>query len=111
MSSEPDGPPPAPSPASDPEAKPARSLGPLRMIWRETAKYPRQVALAGVALMITATATLAIPAGFRLIIDRGFAQGGDPESIGRWFRYLLLIVAVLGLGTATRFYFVSRPSA
>jgi len=107
MSSEPDGPPPAPSPASDPEAKPARSLGPLRMIWRETAKYPRQVALAGVALMITATATLAIPAGFRLIIDRGFAQGGDPESIGRWFRYLLLIVAVLGLGTATRFYFVS----
>ena len=89
------------------EAKPARSLGPLRMIWRETAKYPRQVAFAAVALMVTATATLAIPAGFRLIIDRGFAEGGDPESIGRWFRYLLLIVGVLGLGTATRFYFVS----
>ncbi|MFM5885422.1 MAG: ABC transporter transmembrane domain-containing protein, partial [Novosphingobium sp.] len=90
-----------------PDPKPARSLGPLRMIWRETAKYPRQVLFAGLALLVTATATIAIPAGFRLIIDRGFAQGGDVAAIGRWFRYLLLLVAVLGLGTATRFYFVS----
>ena len=59
---------PAEQPAT--EAKPARSLGPLRMIWRETAKYPRQVAFAAVALMVTATATLAIPAGFRLIDQR-----------------------------------------
>ncbi|MBS0477568.1 MAG: ATP-binding cassette domain-containing protein [Proteobacteria bacterium] len=88
-------------------AKPARSLGPLRMIWRETARYPRQVLFAGLALMVTATATIAIPAGFRLIIDRGFAQGGDIDAIGRWFRYLLMLVVVLGIGTATRFYFVS----
>ena len=87
--------------------KPARTLGPLRMIWRETAKYPRQVVFALIALLITASATLAIPAGFHLIIDRGFAKGGDPAAIGRWFRYLLLIVGVLGLGTAVRFYFVS----
>lgn len=87
--------------------KPARSLGPLRMIWRETAKYPRQIALALFALTVTAAATLAIPAGFRLVIDRGFGNGGDAANIARWFRYLLLIVAVLGLGTALRFYFVS----
>lgn len=89
------------------EAAKARSLGPLAMVWRETAKYPRQALFAGLALLVTASATLAIPAGFRLVIDRGFAAGGDVESIGRWFRYLLGIVAVLGLGTATRFYFVS----
>lgn len=93
--------------ATLPEPKPARTLGPLRMIWRETAKYPRQVLFAAIALLVTASATLAIPAGFRLVIDQGFAAGGDVESIGRWFRYLLLIVVVLGLGTATRFYFVS----
>jgi ATP-binding cassette subfamily B protein len=87
--------------------KPARSLGPLRMIWRETAKYPRQIALALFALTVTAAATLAIPAGFRLVIDRGFGSGGDAANIARWFRYLLLIVVVLGLGTALRFYFVS----
>ena len=89
------------------EAKPARTLGPLRMVIRETAKYPRQIALALFALTITAAATLAIPAGFRLVIDRGFGTGGDTANIARWFRYLLLIVVVLGLGTALRFYYVS----
>jgi ATP-binding cassette, subfamily B, bacterial len=108
MSSEPAGaaaPPQTDKPSAEPP--PAKNLGPLRMIWRETAKYPRQVFFAALALFITAAATLAIPAGFRLVIDRGFSAGGDVESIGRWFRYLLLIVVVLGLGTATRFYFVS----
>ena len=89
------------------EARPARTLGPLRMVLRETVKYPRQIALALFALLITAGATLAIPAGFRLVIDRGFGTGGDTANIARWFRYLLLIVGVLGFGTALRFYFVS----
>ncbi len=89
------------------DAKPARTLGPLRMIWQAALAYPTQLMLAGFALLVTAAATLAIPAGFRLIIDRGFAAGGDPADLGRWFRYLLMIVGVLALGTALRFYFVS----
>jgi ATP-binding cassette subfamily B protein len=108
MSSQPAGAVEAPQvakPSSEPPK--AKNLGPLRMIWRETAKYPRQVLFAALALLVTASATLAIPAGFRLVIDQGFSAGGDVENIGRWFRYLLLIVFVLGLGTATRFYFVS----
>ena len=88
-------------------AKPVRSLGPLRMIWDAAIAYPGQLAMAGVALLITATATLAIPSGFKLIIDKGFAAGGNPDDIGRWFRYLLIIVVVLAIGTALRFYFVS----
>ncbi|GAA4048506.1 ATP-binding cassette domain-containing protein [Erythrobacter jejuensis] len=84
-----------------------RSLGPLKMIYREAAKYPDKVALAFLALLITAGATLAIPAGFKLIIDRGFGTGGDPADVGRWFQYLLMIVGVLSVGTALRFYFVS----
>ena len=90
-----------------PEVEPAESLGPLTMIFAAAVRYPRLIALAGVALVITAAATLAIPAGFRLIIDRGFAQGSDPAEIGRWFRYLLFIVLVLAVGTGTRYYFVS----
>ncbi len=89
------------------EAKPVRSLGPLRMIWKAAAAYPGRVATAGAALLVTASATLAIPSGFRLIIDRGFASGGNPEDIARWFQYLLVIVAVLAIGTAVRFYAVS----
>ena len=108
MSSDPAAAVPLAQPApSDPAPPPARDLGPLRMVWREVAKYPRQLACALLALTVTAAATLAIPAGFRLVIDRGFGVGGDIATIGRWFRYLLLIVTVLGLGTAVRFYFVS----
>ena len=108
MSSEPAAAVPAPQPEKpNSEPPPARDLGPLRMVWREVAKYPRHLIIALLALTVTATATLAIPAGFKLVIDRGFGVGGDIESIARWFRYLLLIVTVLGLGTAVRFYFVS----
>ena len=92
---------------SRPQVEPADSLGPLSMIFRAAGRYPSKVALALVALCITAAATLAIPAGFRLIIDRGFAEGSNPEEIGRWFRYLFLIVMVLAIGTGCRFYFVS----
>ena len=101
MASEPDL---AATPA---EPKPARSLGPLRMIWRAALAYPSKLAMAGLALMITAGATLAIPSGFKLIIDKGFSAGGNPDDIGRWFEYLLMIVVVLAIGTALRFYFVS----
>jgi ATP-binding cassette subfamily B protein len=90
-----------------PDVEPATTLGPLRMIFRAAARYPSKVTLACIALVITAAATLAIPSAFKLIIDRGFAAGVDPAEIGRWFRYLFLIVVVLALGTASRFYFVS----
>ena len=95
--------------ATPSEAKPpkAKSLRPLGMIWRAATRYPGHVAAALLALTITAAATLAIPAGFKLVIDRGFAGGGDTADIGRWFRYLLMIVSVLAVGTAFRFYFVS----
>ncbi len=84
-----------------------RSLKPLRMVWQSATKYPGHVGLAILALFITAAATLAIPAGFKMVIDRGFAEGADPDAMGRWFRYLLIIVGVLAVGTAMRFYFVS----
>lgn len=99
----------APTSAGDDLAPPRtpRSLRPLRMVWRAAAHYPGHLAAALGALFITAAATLAIPAGFKLVIDRGFATGSDTGDIGRWFRYLLMIVAVLAVGTALRFFFVS----
>ncbi len=108
MSSKPEGAATVPqAETAAPEAPPARNLGPLRMVVKETAKYPRQMIFALLALTVTASATLAIPAGFRRVVDQGFGPGGNLAEIGRWFRYLLLIVVVLGAGTAVRFYFVS----
>ena len=97
--------PPSETPASPPP--PARTLGPLRMIWRETAKYPRQVAIALVALATTSSATMAIPDRFRVIVDEGFGPGASLDTINQVFRYLIMIVAILGIATAIRFYFVS----
>ncbi|MCB2052497.1 MAG: ABC transporter, partial [Novosphingobium sp.] len=85
----------------------AKSLGPLRMIWRESAKYPRQVLLALIALVTTASAMVAIPARIKVIIDQAFGTGAQQAEIDHAFYYLLMIVIVLGLGTALRFYFVS----
>jgi len=97
----------ASSPPELPTAPAVRRLGPLRMIWRAAQAYPARVVTAGVALVITALATQAIPLGLRLIIDKGFAKGSDPAAVGHWFEMLLGIVAVLALGTAVRLYNVS----
>nr|WP_231889739.1 ABC transporter transmembrane domain-containing protein [Erythrobacter neustonensis] len=77
------------------------------MVFGTALQYPRQIALALIALVITSAATLAIPYRFKVIIDEAFSGGADPEQIGHAFQYLLMIVAILGLGTAMRFYFVS----
>jgi ATP-binding cassette subfamily B protein len=88
-----------------PDLPAPRKLGNLRIIWGFTARYKGHVAGALLALLVAAGATLAIPNAFKLIIDRGFgATGGD---IGRWFQYLLIVVVVMALATASRFYFVS----
>ena len=87
--------------------KPARTLRPLVMIWRQALQYPRHLTFALLALMTTSAATLAIPARFKVIIDNAFGPGASLDDIGSSFRYLLMIVAVLGIATAMRFFFVS----
>lgn len=79
-------------------------LGSLGMVWGFARRYPMHILGAVLALLVSSAATLAIPAGFRLVIDRGFMGEGD---IGRWFEYLFLIVTVLAFATALRFYFVA----
>jgi len=88
-------------------APPARRLSPLRMIWTEGVKYPRQLAAALLALFTTSAATIAIPARFKGIVDQAFGKGAQMETIDSAFHVLLLIVVVLGIATAIRFYFVS----
>ena len=87
------------------EPAPPRSIGSLRMVWRYALRYPGKIACSLLALLIAAGATLAIPDGFRRVIDRGFAAGGG--DISAHFYYLFFIVAVLALATALRFAFIS----
>src|SRR3954451_18072778 len=85
-----------------------RSVKNLRMIWSFAIHYPAHIAIAALALLVAAGATSGVPYAFKLIIDKGFASGGgSTRDIARWFEYLLLLVGVMALATAVRFYFVS----
>ncbi len=94
--------------ATAPTRPPGRSIKTLRMVWSFAAQYRLQIACAAMALLVAAAATSGVPFAFKLIIDKGFATGaGSTRDIARWFEYLLMLVAVMALATAVRYYFVS----
>jgi ATP-binding cassette subfamily B protein len=95
--------------ATNPESRPkGRSVKNLRMVWSFAARYPGHIAVAALALVVAAGATSGVPYAFKLIIDKGFASGaGTTRDIARWFEYLLVLVGMMALATAVRFYFVS----
>jgi ATP-binding cassette subfamily B protein len=84
----------------------SRRIGNLALVWHHAKRYPKQIAAAWVALAVTSAATIAIPYSFKRVVDRGFTSGGG-EAVAEAFHYMLMIVAVLAVGTAVRFYFVS----
>lgn len=91
-----------------PPEKPRSSLGNLMLVWKFAGRYPLYIVGAGVSLALSSTATLAIPYGFKRVIDRGFGTGGaSPATVAHAFHFLLLVVLVLATATACRFYFVS----
>jgi ATP-binding cassette subfamily B protein len=85
------------------------SLAMLGQLLPFLAPYKRRFVLAGIALLIAAGATLAIPYAFKLMIDIGFGYGGgrDPAHIDRYFIALFGVACVLAVATAGRFYMVS----
>jgi len=87
------------------EKPPLKKIGNLRMVWDRAICYPKQILFAALALLFAALATLAIPWGFKSIVDEGFASGGG--DIAPYFQTLLVIVGILAIATAFRFYFVS----
>src|SRR3954466_4788072 len=94
--------------ASLPNRPKGRSLRSLRTVWGFALHYPAHIAIAALALLVAAAATSGVPYAFKLIIDKGFAAGaGSTRDIARWFEYLLLLVGVMAIATAVRYYFVS----
>src|SRR3546814_12576642 len=91
---------------ASPVAAPAgtRKMGTLRLIWRSASHYPGRVAAAALSLLLASGATLAIPSGFKRVIDKGFVDGGG--DINPYFHYLSVIVAVFAPARASRYYFV-----
>ncbi len=57
-------------------------------------------------LVLSSSATLALPVAVRLMIDHGFSDQ-DPSGIDRWFLGLIAVALVLAVATAGRFFCVS----
>ena len=94
--------------ANAPNRPKGRTIRSLRMVWGFALRYPGHIAIAALALLVAAAATSGVPYAFKLIIDKGFASGGgNSHDIARWFEYLLLLVGVMAIATALRFYYVS----
>lgn len=88
--------------------KPRSNLGNLKLVWTFARSYPERIGAALFFLVLSSAATLAIPYGFKRVIDRGFGSGGaSPAAVEQAFHYLLMIVIVLAAATSLRFYFVS----
>ena len=90
------------------------SLSTLRALLPFLMRYRGRVLAAGVALLVAAAATLAIPVAFRQMIDIGFAArtlaqeaASGSGQVNYYFLALFGVAVVLALGTALRFYFVS----
>jgi len=86
------------------------ALAALRGLLPFLRPYRRQFLLAGIALVVAAAATLAIPYAFKQMIDHGFGAASDGRSIehvNATFLALFGVAAVLAVATAARFYTVS----
>ena len=62
--------------------------------------------MASVALIVTASATLSLGQGLRIVIDGGFASG-QAEVLNESLGLVVIFILVLTVGTFVRFYFVS----
>jgi ATP-binding cassette subfamily B protein len=86
------------------------SLAALRGLFPFLRPYRRQFALAAIALVVAAGATLAIPYAFKQMIDLGFGAAAGARSIrhvNATFLALFGVAAVLAVATAARFFTVS----
>ncbi|MFZ6844554.1 ABC transporter transmembrane domain-containing protein [Undibacterium sp. RuTC16W] len=99
----------APSNTDNTDAASKSSLATLKGLIPFLLPYRRQFFLAGIALIIAACATLAIPYAFRQMIDLGFSTTGAQsiKHVDLTFLALFGVACVLGVATAARFYMVS----
>jgi ATP-binding cassette subfamily B protein len=86
-------------------ARPKAKLGSLRALWPFIRQHAGLFTAWLVALAVASAATLSLPTAFKQMIDQGFGAGG--AGINQAFGAMFVVVVVLALASAARFYFVS----
>ncbi len=84
----------------------ARNVGPLRGLWPFVRPYRGLLIGAIAALSVTAMLSLALPLAVRRVVDGFFAE--NLALMDAYFGAAIGIAALLALGTALRFYLVTR---
>jgi len=87
-------------------AAPRGKVRPLIGLMPFVARYKGRAALALVALVVAALATLAVPIAVRRMIDQGFSAE-RVELIDKYFAVMIAVVAVLAGASASRYYLVT----
>ena len=85
-------------------SKSKAKLGTLRALWPFVRRHSGLFAAWLCALALASAATLSFPVAFKQMIDGGFHSGGN---IDRVFLAVFIVVLVLAIASAARFYFVS----
>ncbi|MEZ8100130.1 ABC transporter ATP-binding protein/permease [Vibrio bivalvicida] len=92
-----------PNPAQE---LPKKNLGILLELVNFIKPYKLKVAAALIALIVTASLTLSVGQGVRILIDQGFTQQSVQE-LGSAIGFILVVTLLISIGTFFRFYLVS----
>ncbi len=85
--------------------RPKAALGALKPLVPYGLAYKGRIAAALAALMVASGATLVVPIAVRRVVDFGFSDQGR-DYIDAYFALLLVVVGVLALASAFRYYLV-----
>ena len=85
----------------------SRSLGPLRGVLPFLRPYQGRIAVAGMALLVSSSATLVLPQFLRGLINAQGLSEAQAHALTGFYGLFVLAAAVLGVATATRFYAVT----
>ncbi|SHI64954.1 ABC transporter transmembrane domain-containing protein [Wenxinia saemankumensis] len=94
------------APQSTEDRPVSKRIGALAALWPFVRPYRGWLAAALVALVLTASVSLVMPLAARRVIDNFDVAGG--AMLDRYFGAAIAIVALLALGTALRYYLVTR---
>jgi len=84
----------------------SKQISALAALWPFMRPYGWMIALAGTALVITAAMSLILPLAVRRVIDN--FEISDAALLDGYFAAALGLAALLAVGTALRYYFVTR---
>ncbi len=86
----------------------SRNLRPLSGILPFIGRHLGEAVAAGLFLIVSTAATLAMTGAARLVVDKGFGAASDPDTLTRYFLAMAAVAVVLAGATALRYYFVTR---